>query len=355
MARVAGEAREIAARRCGTAVAEAVAMNRTPLVALLSLALFACGSVDTGGPPDADHTSADGGGPGSPPTVTAVSPPTGSTVTEDLAITITFSEPMDRASVEAAIDFPGGAAPGFEWSEDGSEVTASRLVPYPEGSGPQQVEPGVFHVMMAAGVADAAGDQLAGALDLEYRLRYRRITTAFPFSQTLSGNCDSTCSGNFTWFAAGERSSDPTISTRGFLTIPFDLPDDIVIERAELATEIEQILDNPFSFGDLMIDHVQFDAITGAEYNQRGTGLGVLYAQNATPAVGDPAVVDVTDVFTDDYQYRIPRQNRSQYRIRFPHDLAEDPSYPTYHSDGAWDVVQLLRPATSLAVTYLVE
>ncbi|HEY8146161.1 MAG TPA: hypothetical protein VIG06_25950, partial [Kofleriaceae bacterium] len=263
--------------------------------------------------------------------------------------------PMDRASVEAAIHFPGGAAPSFEWSEDGSQVTASRLVPYPEGSGPEQVEPGVFHVVLSAGAADAGGDPVGGALELEYTLRYRRITTAFPFSQTLSGNCDSACSGNFTWFAAGERSSDPTVATRGFLTIPFDLPDDIEIERAELATEIEQILDNPFSFGDLMIDHVVFDAFAGDVYGRRGAGLGVLYARADMPAVGDAVLLDVTEVFIGDYEHRAERQSRSQYRIRFPHDLAEDPSYPTYHSDDAWDIVELLRPATSLAVTYLVE
>jgi hypothetical protein len=338
----------------GTPVAEREGMDRHALLAII-LAVTACGSVESGGPPDADHTADGGGSSGSPPTVTAVDPPSGSRVPEDLAIAITFSEAMDRASVEAAIEFPGGAAPSFEWSEDGSRVTASRLVPYPEGSGPEQVEPGVFHVELAAGAADAEGDRVSGALELEYTLRYRRITTSFPFSQTLSGNCDAACSGNFTWFAAGERSSDPTVATRGFVTIPFDLPDDIAIEHAELATEIEQILDNPFSFGDLMIDHVVFDAFTGDLYGRRGAGLGVLYARADMPAAGDAALVDVTDVLTDDYQHRAERQHRSQYRIRFPHDLAEDPSYPTWHADGAWDVVELLRPATSLSVTYLVE
>lgn len=331
-------------------------MNRTPLLLLLfSLALFACGSVDTGGPPDADHT-ADGGGPSdAPPTVTAIDPPSGSKVSEDLAITITFSEPMDRASVEAAIDFPGGASPSFEWSQDGSQVTASRRVAYPEGSDPAEVEPDVFQVVLAADAADAGGDPMGGSLELEYTLRYRRITTSFPFSQTLSGNCDSACAGNFTWFAAGERSSDPTRATRGFATIPFDLPDGIEIERAELATAIEQVIDNPFGFGDLMIDHVVFDAFTDDLYGRRGTGLGVLFAQDPLPAVGDAALVDVTDVFKADYENRIARQNRSQYRVRFPHDLAEDPSYPSWHADGVMDVAQLLRSATSLSVTYLVE
>ena len=108
-------------------------------------------------------------------------------------------------------------------------------------------------------------------------------------------------------------------------------------------------------FGDLMIDHMVFDAFTDDLYGRRGTGLGELYARDDMPAVGDAVLVDVTEVFTGDYEHRATRQNRSQYRIRFPHDLAEDPSYPTWHSDGVMDVLELLRPATSLAVTYLVE
>jgi hypothetical protein len=324
-------------------------MHRRPLL-LLSLALVACGSVDTGGPPDSDHTADE------PPMVVAVDPPAGSLVDEAVAISITFSEPMDRASVESALRFPGEEAPGLAWNQDGSEVTVSALLPYPEGSDPDQVEPIVFEIVLAAGAADEAGEPLDGGdLALDYRLRYRRITAGFPFSQTLSGNCDEACAGNFTWFAAGERSADPTRATRGFVTIPFDLPDGIAIERAELATEIEQITDNPFSFGDLMIDHLVFDAFTGDLYGRRGTGLGVLYARDDTPAVGDAVLVDVTEVFTADYQHRAARQNRSQYRVRFPHDLSEDPSYSTYHSDGVMDLVQLLRPATSLSVTYLVE
>lgn len=322
---------------------------------LASLLLFAaCGTVESGPDDLVDHSGLDAGPePGVAPTVVAVDPPSGSLVDEDVAITITFSEPMDRSSVEGALGFPGGAAPELTWNGDGTAVTAARHVPYPEGSDPDQVAPGSLSVTLGDAAADLDGDPLADQLELEYTLRYRRITTSFPAGATLTGNCDPVCSGNWTWFAAGERSSDPTVATRGYLTVPFELPDGIAIEHAELHTEIQQVIDNPFSSGDLMIDHVQFDAITGGEYAQRGLGLGVLFARTASPAAGDTVTIDVTSVFASDYQDRVTLQNRTQYRVRFPHDLPEDPSYPAYHADDNWDIVQMLLAGTGVTVTYL--
>jgi len=324
------------------------------LLAGLVLVSAACGNVESGPDDVVDHSDPDAGpDPGAAPTVVAVDPPSDSLVDEDVAVTITFSEPMDRSSVEVA--FSSGAAPELTWNQDGTAVTAARHVPYPEGEDPDVVAPRSFQVSLADSAADLDGDPLAGQLELTYTLRYRRITTSFPAAPTLTGNCDPVCSGNWTWFAAGERSSDPTVSTRGYLTVSFELPDDIAIEHAELTTEIQQVIDNPFSFGDLMIDHVQFDDITGSEYAQRGIGVGVLFARAAMPAAGDTATIDVTTVFASDYQDRATLQNRTQYRIRFPHDLAEDPTYSTYHSDGSWDIVQMLLAGTGVTVTYLVR
>jgi len=326
----------------------------------LLLAFTACGSVDTGSP-DVDHTSPDGGTntepvPGVAPAVVAVDPPSGSVVDEGVSITITFSEPMDAAAVEGAISFPSAAAPVFEWNEDGNEMTASGLIPYPEGYDPNTVAARSFEVALGAGATDTDGDALdGGALALDYTLKYRRITQVFDFSQTLSGNCDAVCAGNYTWLAAGERSSDPTVTTRGFLTIPFNLPEGILVEEAGLHSVIEGITDNPFSFGDLMVDHVIFDAISGPAFSARGSAIGVLYARDDMPEVGDPASIDVTDRFADDYEHRATRGNRTQYRLHFPHDLAGDPAYTAYHSDGAWDILQLLRDGTQLSVTYLIE
>jgi hypothetical protein len=351
------EGPEIAARRRGTAVAEDSCMNGSNLLALSLILAAACGSVETGDPPDlADHTP-DGGAPaGGPPSVVAVEPPSGSVVDEDLAIVITFSEPMDRATVEGSIDFPGAGDPTFAWNQDSTEVTASLHWPYRAGDDPAEVPPGTFEIVIDGEASDAGGAPLAGGdLTLEYRQRYRRITTSFSYLPSLTGNCFQECAGTWTWFAAGERSADPTVASRGFLTVPFDLPDGIQIERAALATEIQQVIDNPFSFGDLYIDHVQFDAINASEYNERGTGLGVLFARADAPAAGDAALHDVTDAFISDYEHRVERNHRTQYRIRFPHDLAEDPSYDAWHSDGSWDVVQMVVAATSVDVTYLLE
>jgi hypothetical protein len=357
------ETRGIARRPGGTTVAVALAMNRTTLV--FFLAFTACGTVDTGEPSDpVDHGTPDGGAASSPdpvpnvaPAVLAVDPPAGSIVDEDVSLAITFSEPMDRASVEAAIEFPGATEPTFTWNPDSTEVTAARAVPYPEGSDPDQVAPRTFEVVVGAAATDSEGEALAGgALGLDYTLRYRRITEQYGYATSLTGNCFEGCdSGPWTWLAAGERSSDFTAATRGFVTLAHNLPDGIDIEHAELSTEIERIEDNPFSFGDLYIDHMVFSAINATAYDQRGVALGVLFARAATPAVGDSVVLDVTDRFITDYDNRVARAYRSQYRIRFPHDLHEDPAYTTYHSDGTWDLLALKREETHLTVTYLIE
>ena len=338
-------------------------MDRKTLLAFL-FSLAACGAVETGGPPDTiDHSGPDGGGATSPdpipdvaPTVVAVDPPSGSRVTEDVAIAIRFSEPMDPASVEAALGFPGSAAPAFSWSPDGTEVTVSGTVPYPEGSSAQQVEPADFEVELAAAAADQSGDSLDGVLTLQYTLRYRRITQAFPFSQTLSGNCFLPCSGTWTWVVSGENSSDTTVTNRGFLTIPFNLPADISVEAAVLHTEVEAMTGNPFGeLGDLLVDDVLYDAIDDNSLYARANGLGALLTEAQHPGVGTTASFDLTDAFADDYEHRAERSSRTQLRLRFLHDSPEDPSYDSYHADGNQDVVRLLRDETRLRVTYLIE
>lgn len=336
-------------------------MNRQLIVALL--VFTACGSVDAGQPDPIDHTTPDGGGtspepvPGVPPAVVAVDPPSGSVVEEEVAVTITFSEPMDRAAVEEAIAFPGAAAPTFEWNGDGTEVTASRQVAYPQGSDPAQTGPRQFQVTLAAGAVDEDGEPIdGGALALDYTLRYQRISEEFPFSQTLSGNCFLPCSGTWTWVVAGENMSDTTVTNRGFLTIPFDLPDGIVVEEAVLETAIDLVTGNPFGeLGDLLVDDVTFTAITDQSLYGRGNSLGALFTADQHAGAGATTSFDFTEAFADDYEHRADRSYRTQLRLRFLHDNPEDPSYDTYHSDGNQDVVRLLREDTRLTVTYLVE
>jgi hypothetical protein len=337
-------------------------MTRTITSAFLFLLVTACGAVESGGPPEVvDHAGPDAGTssepvPGVAPTVVSIDPPTGSVVEEEVAITIRFSEPMDQAAVEAAIEFPG-MAPSFDWNPDGTEVTASRQVAYPQGSDPDQVAPRTFEVALGSGARDEDGEPLeGGALALSYTLRYRRITQAFPFSQTLSGNCFLPCSGTWSWVVAGENMSDTTVTNRGFLTIPFDLPAGIVVEKAVLDTEIELVTGNPFGeLGDLLVDDVGFSAINDLSLYGRGTLLGALFTGDQGAGAGATASFDFTEAFAEDYEHRAERSYRTQLRLRFLHDNPEDPAYDSYHSDGNQDVVRLLRDATSLSVTYLIE
>ncbi len=155
---------------------------------------------------------------------------------------------------------------------------------------------------------------------------------------------------------SGENSSDTTVTNRGFLTIPFNLPAGIQVEEAVLDTEIELLTGNPFGeFGDLLVDDVLFSAIDDGSLYQRGTNLGALFSAEQHAGVGATTSFSFTEAFADDYQHRAERSYRTQLRLHFLHDSPEDPSYDSFHSDGNQDVVRLVRDATQLSVTYLVE
>jgi len=290
------------------------------------------------------------------PMVTNVSPTSPSTVTEDFSVVITFSEPMNKASVESAIVLlPSSATPAFSWNGHQDELTITPGVRYPEGTDPGAVSLQQLAIALGTGGVDVAGNALASATTLDYTLQFKRITAVFPFSQTLSGNCSATCTGTFTFFQAGENGTD-TVTNRGFLTIPFILPDGIIIDRAVLNSQIEALGADPFGkLGDLMIDHLRFTAINNATFAAPGTELGALVARTPIPAVGTPAAFEITDAVSEDYVNRVAVMNRTQYRIRFPHDTTDDPNYTTYHSDGISDVVRMLRTVTNVTVTYRIE
>ena len=118
---------------------------------------------------------------------------------------ITFSKPMNKASVESAlVILPGSAVPTFSWNEHQDELTITPGVHYPEGTGPGTVSRQQIAIALGTGGSDVAGNALASVTTLDYTLQFKRITTIFPFSQTLSGNCPMTCTGTFTFFQAGK-------------------------------------------------------------------------------------------------------------------------------------------------------
>jgi hypothetical protein len=318
----------------------------------------ACGSVEASDPIEGDHR-ADGGSAGDPddqvaPEIVAISPEPGSTVLEDFSMVITFSEPMDAASVERAFVLPERADPVFTWNPTGDQLTVEPRARYPQSDDPARR---VVDVGVGAGATDRSGNALGADHTVGYTLQYARLEAVFPFAQTLSGNCYAgyTASSAYTFFMAGENVNDPDRASRGFLTIPFSLPDEAVIERAVLQTEIEYLEGDPFGFGDLTIDDVEFTAINGTSFAAAGSDLGVLFAAQPAPAVGDRASLVVTGSFADDYAHRVERGHRTQFRIRFPHDDPADPAYSSVHADQIDDQVRLLRPQTTLTVTYLVE
>ena len=66
------------------------------------------------------------------PTVTARTPPPGQTgVPVNADVVVTFSEGMDRPSVQTAFSMSAGGAPSFGWA--GNTMTVSHATPFPAG------------------------------------------------------------------------------------------------------------------------------------------------------------------------------------------------------------------------------
>jgi hypothetical protein len=118
---------------------------------------LASSSLDAGSISDGDDSSAGEfigpTGDPKPPKVVEFVPADGTSQVYDETITITFSEPMDQATVEAA--FP--EASGFIWDHHGIEVEI-------ESSFPFEDEPVLHDLVVPTSVTDLAGNGLAEPL-----------------------------------------------------------------------------------------------------------------------------------------------------------------------------------------------
>lgn len=330
-------------------------MGQTIALSLILSVALGCGTVrsdpdamaDDVADADPDDTVA--------PTLAQVSPASDSLVEEGFSFTLAFSEPMDTASVEGALSLPA-AASSLQWNLEHTELTVGLDVSYPTGTDPSDVPLTSLDISIGTGATDKVGNALESPANVKYVLRYKRITATIPYDVDLSGNWLQS-GGRGTWFATGERSTDDTTTNRGFATFSIaGLPSGIEIEQAELRSEIEAVIGDPFGkLGSVLIDDVIYDTIDSTAFAAPGTQLGTFIPTSPTPVAGAAVVLDITSVLADDYAHRAARNFRTQFRIRFPYDLYSDPLYTTKHSDGVSDLVRMVREKTNVVVTYLVH
>lgn len=311
-------------------------------------------AVAQGGPDDGGAGGASGGDAVdiTPPTILEITPENGAsglTLAKDI-IKVTFSEPMDRGSTEDAfVTSEDAPLPTFDWNAAGTELTIDPNLTYPTSIDPAAAgEPFKFIVTTAA--KDLAGNSLKGNVRSQFTL-LRKVTQVCPLSSAGSWmHGDAMGGGGYT--TAGDQEPAGVISERrGFITADISsLPSGIVeFESARIDTSVVQVSGDPFgSLGDLLIDSVVYQPPvdqTAFDVDPLHK-LGTFVAATVNNAAGDSISKDVLVAVKDDYENRIKRKNRSQYRLAFA--LVPNPN-------GQMDFVIVLNPnlMNDLTVEYL--
>ncbi|MBL4684030.1 MAG: Ig-like domain-containing protein [Nannocystaceae bacterium] len=186
-----------------------------------------------------------------PPEVLSIAPAHGSTNVIDEPVTLTFSEPMDTASFEAA--FP--VASDFQWADD--DTTVQFLIPFPFSDATV-----LYDVVVPTSVQDVAGNGLEDAFTATLGLAALASIT-LEYSGGLTGNiAEGGTAGTF--FRAGDHSGDGVYY--GGISFALDvLPEFDGTLGVYSATYRSQVISvsgdpNDGALDGIVVDHVQFDS-----------------------------------------------------------------------------------------------
>jgi hypothetical protein len=313
------------------------------LIALAStFALIGCTDSDPmQGPdqPDNDTTA---------PAVASTQPATDATgIAANEKIIITFSEPMDPATVEAAYassDLPADAVT-FEWTTDQKvlAITPKQSLVYAEGVGddPSTVAARTYTLAIGTDAADLAGNTLESAHTLTFATK-RRMTTALDLDTSMTRvmlGASLLGSSNDIWI--GDNAVN--VPYRAFITFDLSpLPADITIESAQFSARQLAPVGSPYNLGPVQANHVTFPTLNG---------LGSLQAMSipgtySTNAASESKSIDVTSQLVDDIAHRATRSDRSQYRLQI--DLATN-------NDGVADRAVFALGTFQMGVIYIAD
>ena len=318
----------------------------------LALSVAACGSVDAGPGEDGadagpgDHTGDSDADPAAP-AVIAVSPADGATgVAPDAHIAVSFSRPMDAASVEAAwssADLPAGAV-SFSWNSAGDTLTITPDEPLPlaeaTGLDPDVIDPLSIAFSIGADARDQAGRALAGPLEVEF-LTLKRLTVEIPYesdmsgSYTVSNQVDESPSSIY----AGDTYNNLQIKLIVSFALP-DLPAGAVLERAEFSGDQTTVTSGIYRvFGDLSLEQIRFSDIDNAFATATEEDYGVFSSSSGAGRRATAVTAGVADDLAS-------ARALSQFRLVFP--IGSD-------ADDDLDIAPFDRESLTLALDYLIE
>jgi hypothetical protein len=273
------------------------------------------GGTDSGGPGCGD------GGTGAPPTVVSFDPEDGATaVGQADPIQITFSEAMDEASTEAAIQITGAVSQiAMSWNVSSTVLTITSNKSIDTGFDPETVSALSVTITVGACAMSAAGNLLGEPVSATFSMmRGIRVDIEEEVSGLFGHSTDG--GSRFTFLCAGDSDTDAEI--RGAVTYDLSvIPENTLgIATAHYTADVYRISGDPFAeFGALLIEHVTFDTWAAAfdAPEVAGHSLWPLLDDGVTVDVGDQLQENVTLAVQSDWENRVARMYRSQYRFRY--------------------------------------
>lgn len=207
------------------------------------------GGMGTGGMVPVDTT---------PPTIVSVSPANGATgVANNEVIVVTFSEPMDKPSAQAAFQSANLGAVTFNWLDDMTmEVTPNGLA-YAQG-GPS-VTANVYDFTVTTVATDLAGNPMAQNAPSSFST-LRNVTDYMPETQELSVEANGSTCGSFT-VPVGSYQPPNTVAKECRLLVSYDLspiPAAAQLQSASLSCDYDLLVGNIPS-SNSRLDHISFD------------------------------------------------------------------------------------------------
>lgn len=266
-----------------------------------------------------------------PPTIISISPEDGAKgVPSDSPIVITFSEPMDHVSTEAAYEsatLPAGRVT-FDWNDDSTVLTVLPIDGLQYASGTTPSSPAkVYSIAISSTAEDRAGNQLE---DVAWSFAtLRTIAQRLPITTTSGCEDDrlrATCAGAESCYGIEVSFSLSTVPS-GIIEWQGATCSGAVIETGREAPAGHD--------AQFMLAHLIQD---GSEFLTNELGL-------FSTAVGT-FEREVGDVVFDDYTHRSERQNLA--RFRFGPEIGP----PRYFDEAAYS--EFSCSGFGLTVKYLV-
>ncbi|MCO4768854.1 MAG: Ig-like domain-containing protein [Deltaproteobacteria bacterium] len=281
------------------------------------------------------------------PSVLSTSPADGDTgVYEDATVQFVFSEAMDTASVEAALDTAELGEVALSWNATGDTltVTPATFLLYAEGTGgsPAAIDPVRYRVELEDSATDAAGNGiLNGGAEVTFTTM-KAMTNEHELHELMTGSGTAGGGVDSPEGTLHVGDNDNAEGIRGFVTMDLWFVSTTAVEvvEATLTARMYETAGLPWSLGDLILDHGIYEAFDNAAFNLQPLSEVGVFATDGDVALS----IDVTSQVDDDVKNRQERDALSQYRLRFE---------TINNEDGVADLVYLSRDAFVLEITYL--